>query len=320
MGVSGPPPPDSQRPVISSTLPTMEFLTLNVNSWLPFRDRWSSEGTPAEIQSATVLFIQEHKLTDEEACSDAAEWCAKRGWNAVFRPATALQSGRASGGVAILVAQRADVGVVDPGLPTAGCAHRLLGLRLAAPGLASVLVVSAYLQAGGGLNATNRMLLATVAQWQEVEQCPTIVGGDFNLKAEQISSTDFLVRSGMALTIPKGATYRTSKSATTIDYFAMSSCCLSNKVQGCHALQEFPLKPHSPVRLTLQVGELVLDMPQRLPTEPPFGPRQEAHSWEALGERVREAHRYIDTYQSSQWEGVQVLDQVYADFVRAFSE
>ena len=313
MDVGGPSPQDQRSEATSHKTPCMEFVTLNINSWWPFRDRWNSEGNSEEIQSATVMFLQEHKLTSEEDCADAADWCCARGWNAVFRPAITLQSGRASGGVAILVAQRADVGVVDPELPSEGVAHRLLGLRLAAPGLESVLVVAAYLQAGGGLNATNRTLLSTVAQWQEREQRPTIVGGDFNLKAEQISSTDFLTRSGMSISAPRSPTYRTSKCATIIDFFATPGC-ISNKVQGCSVLSKFPSKPHSPVRLTLNVGELewvpVLDTPQRLPTELPFGPWREPMSWANLAAKVAEGHQYVTTYRSSQWEGVQVLDQI----------
>ena len=160
MGAGGPPPQDKSSEVISRepgpTPPVLELLTINVNSWIPFRDRWSAEGAPAEIVSATVLFLQEHKLTSAEACSDAVEWCGKRGWNAVFRPATVLPSRNASGGVAILCAQGADIGATDPMLPSEGCAHRLLGLRLAAPGVEPTIIVSACLQAGGGLNATNR--------------------------------------------------------------------------------------------------------------------------------------------------------------------
>ncbi len=74
------------------------FITINVNSWHPFRDRWEEEGEPDEIGSATVLFIQEHQLTSAEACSDAEEWCEKRGCHAVFRRAAVLPSGRSSGG------------------------------------------------------------------------------------------------------------------------------------------------------------------------------------------------------------------------------
>ncbi len=135
--------------------PSLVLMTINVNSWPPFRARWAAEGTPTEIQSATVLLLQEHKLTSQEHCSDAVEWCARQGWRAVFRPAATLESGKPSGGVAILVADRADIGVTDPQLQAPGYEHRLLGLRLVTPGL-DVLLASAYLQAGGGMNHTNR--------------------------------------------------------------------------------------------------------------------------------------------------------------------
>ncbi len=108
------------------------------------------------MQSATVLLLQEHKLTSAALCDDAVEWCGKRGWSAVFRPAATLPSGKASGGVAILVAHRADIGVTDPLLRAEGWEHRLLALRLAAPGLEPTILVSAYLQAGGVLIRTNR--------------------------------------------------------------------------------------------------------------------------------------------------------------------
>ncbi len=118
----------------------------------------------------------------------------------------------------------------------------------------------------------------------------------------------------------RGATYRTSKSKTTIDY-SMASQCLCNKLHP-FVLGEFPLKPHSPMRLTGKVGELewvpVLDMPYRIPTELPFGPSQEALDWTALGDWVEAAHQYVANYRGSQWEHVQVLDQVYGEFVDAF--
>ena len=212
MGAGGPSPQDVRDEAMSrqGPVPELVLLTLNINSWLPFRDRWSAEGSPPEIQSATVLFLQEHKLTSTALCDDAVDWCGKRGWNAVFRPAATLQSGKASGGVAILVAHRADIGVTDPMLKAEGWEHRLLALRLAGPGLEPMILVSAYLQAGGGLNRTNRTLLATMAQWQEEARAPILVGGDFNLRPDQVRSTDFLARGGLTLMVPSSATYRTS--------------------------------------------------------------------------------------------------------------
>ena len=130
------------------TCPELKFITMNMNSWVLFRDRWSAEGAPEETSSATVVFLQEHKITTPELCGDAVEWCGKRGWNAVLRLAATLPSGKASGGVAILSAQRADIGVTDPMLKAEGLEHRLLALRLAAPGLEPMIITSAYLQAG----------------------------------------------------------------------------------------------------------------------------------------------------------------------------
>ncbi len=182
MDVGRPSPHTNPSQVISSRgtasgPPHLVILTLNINSWYPFKQRWSEEGTPREIESATVLLIQEHKLTSLEQCDDAVEWCSRMGWKALFRQAEQLPSGKASGGVAILVADRTDIGITDPTLRAAGAEHRLLAVRLVAPGLEPTLLVSAYLQAGGGLNQLNRTLLSTLAQWQETAQAPILVGG-----------------------------------------------------------------------------------------------------------------------------------------------
>ena len=98
----------------------------------------------------TAILLQEHKLQGRDQCRNAEEWCARRDWNSMFKSAVTLPSGQPSGGVAILCAQMADLGVTDPMLPSEGCGHRLLGLRLAAPGLEQTIIVSAYLQAGRG--------------------------------------------------------------------------------------------------------------------------------------------------------------------------
>ena len=52
----------------------MEVITVNVNSWVPFRNRWSTDGLPSEIASATVLSIQEHHLVSDAVIGDAEDW------------------------------------------------------------------------------------------------------------------------------------------------------------------------------------------------------------------------------------------------------
>ncbi len=60
-------------------------------------------------------------------------------------------------------------------------------------------------------------------------------------------------------------------------------------------------------------------MPPRLPTELPYRPSQEPAGWTGpLERRVEEAHQYVTAYRGSRWENVQVLDQLYAEFVDAF--
>ena len=299
------------------------IVTMNVNSWHPFRDRWTAEGEPKESTAASVLLLQEHQLATREACRSAEEWCERRGWNAVFREAATLPSGRSSGGVAILSTSRPDIGVTDPSLPPEGLEHRLLGLRLKLPGLEPFLVVSAYLQAGAGMGQYNRDVLATIARWQEEAKLPILIGGDFNVPPALVVGSAFTTRSSTQVFSPNVSTYRTAKARTTIDYFIVSRC-LSNKIHGCNVLEGFPLKPHLPVSVAFRVGQLewvpVLDMPPKLPTEVPFGPRREPLDWRELAGRVEEAHAYVTNYSGSQWESVQALDQVYSDFVVAFEE
>ena len=76
-----------------------------------------------------------------------------------------------------MVRRRDDIGVTDPGLDPGPLRHRLLGLKLAMGGMEPLIIVSAYLQAGVGLNEQNMQALSTIAQWQELEQLPVLAGG-----------------------------------------------------------------------------------------------------------------------------------------------
>jgi hypothetical protein len=84
----------------------------------------------------------------------------------------------------------------------------------------------------------------------------------------------------------------------------------------------FPLKPHLPVQVGFRQGCLewvpVLSMPQKLPTEVPFGPRKEPRDWTQVAMTVERAHHHIDSYNGPQWENVQVLDATCTEFVKAF--
>ncbi len=292
-------------------------MTLNINAWTPFRDRWSVEGEPAELADVQVMFLQEHHLTNQESCNDSQEWCEKRGWRAVFGRADRLDSGRASAGVALLFRQSDTLGITDPGLSAGAQGHRLLAVRLAAGTMEPCLIIVAYFEANVGLNVTNRGLLSTIAQWQEAARLPALIGADFNVAPKVIHESNFCTRSGLHTVVPSDPTYRTAKSATTLDYFLLATP-FAERVVSVRTLTDFPLRPHSPVKCILEVnGECktpVLEVPPRLPVQVPFGPRLATRNWSTLATRVNAALDFCER-PHSQREGQQALDEVYAHFV-----
>ena len=211
--------PSPQRPVEPIPSPTgsqieaprapqLRIMTINVNAWSTFREKWATAGEFREFDGSTAILIQEHKLQGRDQCRDAEEWCGRRGWHATFSSAITLPSGQPSGGVAILVAQRPDLGVVDCGLHPGDWGHRILGLRISVPGADPFLLASIYLQANGGMNETNRALLSQIAQWQEQMQQPVIAGGDYNVKTELLHRAGFPSRAQMATMAPAEPTYQ----------------------------------------------------------------------------------------------------------------
>ncbi len=179
-------------------------------------------------------------------CADATEWCGVRGFNAVFKPGRTLASGRASCGVAVLVAQRDDIGVTEPELTlTADESPRIMAPQLAIPGLDPTLLANAYFEDAMGLNELNRVLLAKFAIWQQEFGMQVIGGGDFNIPAAQLSnSSEFWRRSRLQLVAPSEPTYTTATAATTIDYFVVSATLVDQVVRR-EVLTDFPLSPHS---------------------------------------------------------------------------
>ena len=186
-----------------------------------------------------------------------------------------------------------------------------------------LIVASAYLQAGVGLNEVNLRILSTLAQWQEQLQLPVLAGGDFNVPPHSLGRTDFPARSGMMIVSPGVPTYKTAAVATELDYF-VATRCLAERMQRPKLYDSIPLAPHTVVGTSIGIGQAdkvpVLELPSRLPLVEPFGPRREAKDWTALHDRIREGHQYLERYQTSQPERLQVLDQLYAHFVLLFEQ
>ncbi len=207
---------------------TLTVLTANINSWATFKSRWSSADDWEPMDSATILLLQEHHLVSKEQRDDAIRWLEAKGWNAVFSPARLLESGKTSGGVAVCVRQRPDIGVTDPFMPSTTATklesdyddeiqHRAIAVKVAIEGRPPMLVASLYLQAAVGLNPLNKAVLATAAHWQEALQLPTLIGGDFNVKPQTMNNSTLFTSSGLSILAPEECSYRSTKSRSTID-------------------------------------------------------------------------------------------------------
>ena len=301
-----------------------EMLTININSWWTFKQLWTTESAVREmIHSATVVSLQEHHLSRQVELDDAVEFCHKHGFSAVFNAAIELESGKPSGGVAVLVKDRPDIGVTDPQAPTDGQAHRLLAVKVDSLGQAPMLVGAAYLEAGVGLNLLNRQLLAQIVMWQEICQLPVLVGLDANIASTTLLRSEFWSRSPLQVVAPREPTRTNSRSASTIDYM-LCSRCLGAQVESVKVLRDIPLAPHSPVRLRRHANAVecvpVLKMPTRLPLVPPFGPTPKPQSWQPLADRVNAAHRWFDDEELDQQARLRTLDEVYQDFAERFED
>ncbi len=104
--------------------------TLNVNSWSSFKAKLDDSHLDQMLQHTTIMLIQEHKILEQSDLDEAVQYCARRGWQAVFGAARRMESGLASGGVAILVRDGMDVGVTRVDFDYGELAHRLLALRI----------------------------------------------------------------------------------------------------------------------------------------------------------------------------------------------
>ena len=127
----------------------------------------------------------------------------------------------------------------------------------------------------------------------------------------------------MRIVAPTAATHRTRSSTSTIDYFVLSDC-LQERVRSISVETDFPLSPHSPVRLVcsagLQAWKPVLETPTKIPTERPLGPAKEPSSWEHLREAIAATEARLTAERWTQREQAGMLDVIYSDFVDAFEK
>ena len=193
-------------------------------------------------------------------------------------------SGRPTAGACIIV--RDAIGL-------ATCEHvddipgRLCIGMLHLPGWPRLLVGSAYLVTGGGMQAENRRILAAWAAAVERVSCHALLGGDLQMPKKQLELVGYPAKLGAMVVSPEPgrATCVTGRSSSQIDLFIVSQGLLrlphASDVYFGDAVATH--RPHSLdfPRSASSVTQLAFEVPARLPTAPPFGPRPKPLDWAA---------------------------------------
>ncbi len=155
---------------------TLTVESTNATGWGPLRRR-------LQTTSADLLLAQETWVLPSHK-REASDWAARHGWESVWAPAQTGVGGGASGGVAVFA--RRGLGLR---LPTVG-SHIVEEARAVAafcepPGYRPILVVSAYLIDGKGVQPANRAILTKVGKCAEAQGdgCLAITGGRLSVQA-----------------------------------------------------------------------------------------------------------------------------------------
>ncbi len=289
--------------------------TANTTGWGPLKRR-------LQTTCADLLLAQETWVLPSYK-KEASDWAARNGWESVWAPAHTGPGGGASGGAAVFA--RRGLGLR---LPTVG-SHIIEEARAVAavvepPGYRPLLTISVYLIDGKRMQPANRAILSKVGKCAEAQGKGnlTIIGGDFQCQPSDVDGAGFpSMVGGKTVAAPSArGTFRTTRAASTIDFFVMSDELVD--IIGDVALVEGSgLKGHTPVqvrfmpRATAQ-KTLAIRQPPTLPVDSVYGPVPPPQQW---GDVQRAAEAALAEARRSDGEGrtQALIDNAYAEWCRA---
>ncbi len=260
---------------------TLSVESANTTGWGPLRRRLVDTDSDVLLAQETWVLPCQRR--------EASDWATRHGWESVWAPAQVGSGGGASGGVAVFA--RKGLGLR---LPTTG-PHVVEEARAVAafcepPGFRPTLLVSAYLIDGKAMQSANKSILTKIGRCVEAQgdSCMAIVGGDFQSSPAEVDSSGFpQMMRGRVVTAPSArGTYRTARTATTIDFFVLSDE-LVDVVNEVKVVECSGLKGHSPVRISflpraVAQKALAVRQPPALTTERVYGPIPPPRPWEEV--------------------------------------
>ncbi len=246
---------------------------------------------------AHILLAQETWL-GQDAVHAASAWARRKGWKSVWTSAQPGPGGGASGGAAIFV--RAEFGMrYPPGGTHEWRPGRVVAAVADVPGHRPLLLASAYLVHGIGPGPENVEILGQMGRRLQAigEGYEVVVGGDFNMEPPDLSLTGFEAETDLVALYPctVRGTYRTARSASLLDYFAISGRAVA-AVQAVEAVEASGVKGHTPVQITFRprattTRALHIRRPPRLERERVYGPLPPPPAWADARAAAEEALR-----------------------------
>ena len=203
---------------------------------------WNSLKLWIEECEAHVLCLQEHKLTKDQI-AEASQWALKRGWKSVWGAAvTSDETGKPSGGVAILVRKELGVSRADIYLQKS---HRKVAALVDFPGGKRVLVTAAYFKSGEGFKETNAELMRDLGLAASRWRGQFLIGADFNMTPTQLAATGAASRMQGTIVATKEGTCRNPVGSRTIDSSLSPTisrlASLTSKWRSCQGWPHTPL-------------------------------------------------------------------------------
>ncbi len=252
--------------------------SINSSGWGPLKRRLQ------QTQAHSVL-AQETWVLDWQVPS-ARRWARRHGWTSLWAPAATGKGGGASGGTAIFVRKEMGLRGPDVGSHVVADARIVLGVA-EFPGHRPVLLNSTYLVDGAKMGKANADLLDRLSK-AVVAQGPhymVICGGDFQNPPDHIAHHDGMrtMRTRVVASESPRGTFRTSRSASNLDFFAVSEN-LAMAIDGVELQEGTGNKAHIPVPIVFKerpigLQTLALRMPPPLPTERLYGPLEPELDW-----------------------------------------
>lgn len=179
---------------------------------------------------ASVFLLAEIRFLQRDSPA-AQSSCGRRGFTALFKPASpSALGGLPSGGVAIVA--KAELGLVPINVFTSNASHRAIAKAIEAPTLGHVALVAVYPDVSDKRGSGNVALMAQVGAFLTTAALTFVIGGDTNNNPSTCTDLPFQAWLGSVVVAPADGTCRPSAGGWSVIDYAIANASLARFVQS----------------------------------------------------------------------------------------